>query len=629
MSLQRKLKRKARSEKQDGALNNALLLYRNGRYQEAESACNRIIVTQPKNVPAHQILGMMALNRGQFDRAVSYFTTVTSLRPSAPDLYCNLGIAYRELGSLDESRKAFLEALQLDPHFFKALYNIGILEQRADRLKDSLRYLSLARDIDPANTSLVQLLADTHLQVRNPAKATEAFELFLIHKNIDICKLAEMVKSETETEEPFLLHYPAGWPEPDHDDISVIVQLANLYMRSRQSLKAKIASQIALHADPNNFRGNLVFATIDRQNGKLEKAAGRLQHLEDISLANEDHAAVLTELGRIYDLMGKYEKAFSAIEKAHQIMAALPSSKQIDRSSLPLLVQQCSEYCARKDVDSDSPCAVNDTLPSPLFLVGFPRSGTTLTEQIIRSQLDIQTSDEFPVLHQITFHLPRLLDRPFSYPNDLHTLSGPEIHYLRKLYWQRFQDALNITPGRGKIFLDKLPLNILHLVFIEKIFPEARVIVALRDPRDVCLSNFMQLFRLNDAMIHFLELTDSAQLYARIMRFWLFYRRKAGVVWHETRYEDLVFDPENTVRKLVEFSTAQNDLPCFTLKDSSSEFSDQVFSTPSYYDVTQPIYSRAIGRWKNYAKVMAPTFPILEEFVTEFGYEKMNTDGIG
>ena len=294
---------------------------------------------------------------------------------------------------------------------------------------------------------------------------------------------------------------------------------------------------------------------------------------------------------------------------------------------MPSLVQQCIEYCTRKDVDSVVPGAINDTLPNPLFLVGFPRSGTTLTERIIRSQLDIQTSDEFPALHQITFHLPRLLDRPFSYPNDLHTLSDQEIHYLRKLYWQKFQDALDITPSNGKIFLDKLPLNILHLVFIEKIFPEARVIVALRDPRDVCLSNFMQFFRLNDAMIHFLDLTDSAQLYARIMRFWLLYRRKAGVVWHETRYEDLVFDPENTVKKLVEFATAQSDQTGVTLKNTSPETSDQVFSTPSYYDVTKPIYSHAIGRWKNYAKVLAPAFPVLEEFLIEFGYEKAHPNG--
>ncbi len=617
MSLRRKLKRKATPAKLDRDVNEAVQLFRSERLQEAESACAKILGKYPRSGVALQVLGLIALRRRQFDRAISHLAAASSLLPHAAEIHCNLGIAYREAGMSDASRKSLQQALRLKPGSYDGLYNLGILEVQAGRLQDGIHHLEAALELKSTHMPLVRLLADTCIRVRDFHRAVKTYEHYLAHRDIDIAA----VLKETVEETP-LPALTGALPHIAGDDIQVLAQLANLYLRSGERAKAEIAAQILVRSDPGGIRGNLVLATLERQNGDLNTAASRIEPFADTRRQDDDLAAALTELGRIYDLMGRYEKAFSTFAKANRIIAELPATKLISKTSMPSLVKHCREYCEMKSKGPAPPHPMPDTLPSPLFLVGFPRSGTTLTEHIIRSRFDTISSDEVPVLHEMTLKLPRLLNRPFRYPDDLDTLAASEIQQLRSHYWEQVNDVLDFSIAEEKRFLDKLPLNILHLVFIEKIFPQAKIIVALRDPRDVCLSNFMQIFRLNDAIVHFLDIEDTARLYSQIMRFWLAYRGNSGINWHESRYEDIVSDPETATAKLVQFIGGPDDSMSLHGTTDHSPAPNHVFSTPSYFDVNQPIYGRAAGRWKNYEQQLSPVLPILEEFLAEFGYRR-------
>ena len=169
----------------------------------------------------------------------------------------------------------------------------------------------------------------------------------------------------------------------------------------------------------------------------------------------------------------------------------------------------------------------------------------------------------------------------------------------------------------GRHLVDKLPLNLVHLGLVRRLFPDAKILLALRDPRDVVLSCFMQTFELNTAMVHFLDLCDAARLYRTVMALGTVYQQRLGLDLLSYRYEDLVAAPESTARQVF----AHLGLPW---DDCVMRYYERragrAVATPSYQDVTRPVYSRAVGRWRSYRGEMAAALDLLLPAVTAFGY---------
>ena len=165
--------------------------------------------------------------------------------------------------------------------------------------------------------------------------------------------------------------------------------------------------------------------------------------------------------------------------------------------------------------------------------------------------------------------------------------------------------------------MDKLPLNIVDLGLANALFPQARVLVALRDPRDVCLSCFMQYFLLNDAMVNFLDLGQTARTYRAVMALWLHYRECLTLPYLEYRYEDLIEDFDGVVRQVLDFIGAgwHDDVALYREKALG-----EAINTPSYRNVTDALYRRSVGRWRAYREQLAPVLDELKPFAARFGY---------
>jgi hypothetical protein len=170
----------------------------------------------------------------------------------------------------------------------------------------------------------------------------------------------------------------------------------------------------------------------------------------------------------------------------------------------------------------------------------------------------------------------------------------------------------------GKLIVDKYPLNIAHVGFIHRVFPDAKFILALRHPCDCVLSCFMQTFKLNEAMMNFLSLERSAELYAAIMELWSAYRAKLNLNVHVLKYEDLVQDLEGTCKPLISFLGLEWDDNLHNYQKTAAERGS--INTPSYDQVVQPLYKQASGRWTSYRKQMEPVLPMLQPWIKAFGY---------
>jgi hypothetical protein len=247
------------------------------------------------------------------------------------------------------------------------------------------------------------------------------------------------------------------------------------------------------------------------------------------------------------------------------------------------------------------------------FLIGFPRSGTTLLNQVLDGHPDIQAMEEQPPTSKITAGLRTM---PRGYPHALTDLDVRDVQWLREAYFRAA--AEHGAPDRDRMVLDKFPTNTALAGMLHRIFPRARFVFALRHPCDVVLSCFMQHFEINNTMANFCTLADTVSLYTRTMDLWQAWRDALPLAVHTIRYEDVVDDFDGQVRALCDFLGVswRDDLRDF----ASKALERGRINTPSYEQVSRPIYRDARYRWHRYREHLEPFLPALRPYIERFGY---------
>jgi hypothetical protein len=250
-------------------------------------------------------------------------------------------------------------------------------------------------------------------------------------------------------------------------------------------------------------------------------------------------------------------------------------------------------------------------LPGPFFLMGFPRSGTTLLDRMLSAHPDVVSVEEQETLvdAQRDFLLPpHGTERLISISEDVRRT-------YEEAYRRRLADAAQQT---APVILDKLPLHTIFLPLINRLLPGSRVIFVVRDPRDVCLSCFMQRFELNTAMSHFLDLGTTASYYRAVMQLGLASLDRLPIRARLVRYESLITEPEPLLRELVSFLGLDWDPAVLRYRE---KLAGSRITTPSYRQVSQPLYRSSIGRWRRYAPELESVLPELQPLVSQLGYD--------
>lgn len=321
----------------------------------------------------------------------------------------------------------------------------------------------------------------------------------------------------------------------------------------------------------------------------------------------------------VLDKLGEYAEAFKLFVDGNKQLEALYKPHELEKN-ISEYRDEVAAYYKGFNVDIKGEWCDQSLVDKKLkliFLIGFPRSGTTLTEQILESHDDITATHEIPVIPRLSRRIDEVIGRDFMYPDDISSLNKNEISLLRKEYISEMEKALPEGVDKDKYLLDKLPLNIVHIGLITRIFPEAKILLALRDPRDVCLSCFMQTFKVNQAMRQFLDIKDTVKFYNVVMNNYFSAKEFLKFEDLETRYEDVVDDLESSAKRLIDFVGVEWDDS--VLKYHQSAMKRQVH-TPSYQGVVQPIYKGSIARWRNYEEQLYPAMLGLNDWLHEFKY---------
>ncbi|EEF59709.1 tetratricopeptide repeat-containing sulfotransferase family protein [Pedosphaera parvula] len=413
--------------------------------------------------------------------------------------------------------------------------------------------------------------------------------------------------------------YFARAAEEAEASTEVFVNLAELYERQRRPQESAQMLERALRSDPTSGRALIFRARMRRQAGQVEGSEQLLRTVsERPNLDPWVRAQAGYELGALYDSCGQYDHAMSALVQAKSLlrpgatgaMAALQSMyaevNQMEQNASASTFQQWFE--AQKELGP---------LQKVALLCGYPRSGTTLLEQVLDSHPSIVSAEETPVLHEEAF-IRFYTNRPAnaSLFSILNAASVDRLQLARKNYFQNIQAFIGQNIGE-RLLIDKNPPLTLILPMIIRVLPEVKFLVALRDPRDVCLSCFMQPWPVNPISSAYLTFEDTVKDYAITMNVWRKVRPLMQNPAMEVRYEDMVENLEAEARRTLEFLGMGWDAKVLNFHEHAKA---KTVRSPTYLDVAKPVYRRAMGRWRNYEKYFEPHLAKLEPFLRAFGY---------
>jgi hypothetical protein len=311
------------------------------------------------------------------------------------------------------------------------------------------------------------------------------------------------------------------------------------------------------------------------------------------------------------DLAGRAVPAFEAWTRGHELAARGLRARRFDATLFPRQLDAIEAW-----LDDGCPASVppeDDDGADLCFLVGFPRSGTTLLELSLDAHPGIHAIEEKSTFERVCVDIDRAEG---GFPWSLAGAGAAEWNALRRRYREAVAAAGAV--GGHRMILDKMPIRTVFAPVVARVFPKARFIFALRHPCDVVLSNYMQFFAPNDVFVHFHDLRSIAGIYDRAIRIWRRTVERLAPVHHVVRYESMVEDQKGEINAALAFLGLSADGALSSHEDVAR--SRARLGTNSYHQVVQPIYGSALARWERYREPLAPILPILAPHVARWGY---------
>jgi tetratricopeptide (TPR) repeat protein len=576
-------------------------------------SAERILHDGLTSYPGHaELLSMMAIavfRSGRPEQALEWFRRAAESGNRASD-WANLGSALCDFGRFEEAHEALRKALAAAPsdaftHFClaRALHGMGRSEEALDRI-------GAAIEAEPGDTGFRLLRAEIAAALDLRELASTDID-WLLQRRIGLFELlqsASLMLQVGRFGQALALYRSLAASHPDQFDawlgVCLASERANDLAGLRQALERarSLASNPVQAAAVEQMRGKLAF-----RNGGFDEACG---FFASAWAFHTDNARWKSQIGFDYcqslDKAGRFADALRVCDAAHALQAAGAESNAAQEARAGFL-----QMLRKPAVAASGSVRVDDGRADPVFVVGFPRSGTTLLELILDSRPGLVSFDEKPYLVKT---LMQYRSSGLAYPESLSMLDVPRIKRLRNAYFDQLA-VDGVDPQARPV--DKNPLNWAYLPLVRALFPGAHVILALRHPLDVVLSCYMQ--NLRSAGNLFSSVARIAELYAEMVDYWQRLESALDLPVLVSRYEDLVSDPEAGTRRIAEFL----DLPWDAgwLDNSTHARGKAIIHTPSYAQVLEPLNTRAMGRWRNYRDLFDPAvLDVLRPAAESMGY---------
>lgn len=602
----------------DALVQEAATLIRNGDVALAEAACRRALALNPKHPAALATLGYLLYGAARFGEAQEIFQQLTQLEPRNAQHWINVGTTRRGLMDLEGALRAYMHAAELGAASADFYYNVGLTHLDRHDYEAARATLKRAVELAPNDAGIRLEYAKVcyeALQTEEAVAALQGWQRFEGLAPEVVAGIGQRLMNLGEsTQAEDVVRLLAQSPNLD---ARASLTLAQILERTNRMDEARAVLE-RLQRDPRAPELGTEFTTLQAQiaqrDGAHEQAARLFSDV--IARRPEFHTQHLElfALAKSLDALGRYDEAFAALADAHR------SQVEHFRLTAPLAVARgtpemvITEYgCDAQDVASWASTPGPMFAESPVFIVAFPRSGTTLLELTLDAHPAMVSMDEQPFVQAA---LDDLLATGIRYPEELGRVSDDQLENVRARYWERVSSKVSLQPGQRLV--DKNPLNLMRLPVIRRVFPNARIVLAIRHPCDVLLSCYMQHFRAPDFAMLCSDLTRLAEGYRKTFDFWYEQVALLKPSICEVRYETFVVAFEAQTKALLEFL----GLPWHesVLAPAERARAKGYISTPSYSQVVQAVSQKSVGRSKAYERHMQPALPHVQRYLEKWGY---------
>jgi len=615
------------------SLGPALDRYRRGDLAGARAAAESALASEPDNAALRAFAGMAAAQSGDPAAAIPHFRRVLDATPGDIPTRLNLATALLATGNVDEAGTvcaaggddprllrvaayvyqqqgrladaaaaydAQVAAFPMDWESFNNLGNVrAAMGETAAAIAAFQQAIRLRPDVVEMVINLSNVLGDAELVERRQAVMREAARAGGANADVQLeLGIAEAGAQDFEAAEQ--AYREAIRLRPDfvaaHVELGILLETQNRI----EDLAALVDAAEAKGLTGAEI-GFLRAWTLRRQ-GRFADALP-LAEATPASISPVRRAQLLAE---IHDRLGDAPSAFAAFTEMNR--AALAAQPRAPGPSYRAEVAARAALLTPERVAAWTGIEAGPGPPAPLFILGFPRSGTTLLDTLLMNLPGLHVLEEMPMLDAV--------EEALGGEERLAALSSGEAASFRSLYFEAL-DRIS-PPAPGQTIVDKFPLHMARMPLIHRIFPDAKIVLVERHPCDAVLSCFMSNFRLNRAMLSFTDLGEAARLYDAVLDAWTRARDLLPLDVHAIRYERMVEDLEGEMRALLGHLGLPWDPK--VLDNRASAGKRDYIRTASYAQVGEPIYRRAAGRWERYREQMAPVLPILAPWAERMGY---------
>lgn len=609
-------------------LGQVMQLLDQGAYAQAEQFCRRLVEDHPELAEARHYLGMALCFAGRLDEGLGHIRASLLLRPRPPAehnlavFHNNLALWLEKTGDLDGAQTHYEQALRTKPDYRQACSNLANLLMRRDKHHLARVLLEELLRTDPQNAELRARLADTHFFLREHAAMERDYRALIARSTRPAPLLLTLGNNLLEIgryDDACRAVQAALDQEPDN--MEAIIGIARLEeARNRLDDSERWTERgLARHPDDPKLRLNL--ARLRRRQGRMDEALEQLAVAATGKLSEGDTIQIARERGMILDKQKRWDEAFEAFRQASDLQRRHLEQRIgrpfYDKTRHAAIFDSLRRVFTRERFAALAPYLPPPPDPAPIFIVGFPRSGTTLLEQMLGTQAHIHAGDELQGIPLLAGHAAQQIMRSFtSYPGCLAEASEPgkqgALTALRDFYLHIAREARAVDPQRPR-FTDKMPLNEENLGLIRLIFPQSPIIHVLRHPLDVILSCYFNQPSHGDNCA--LSLDTLAFHYRGAWDLVEHYRTQMDLRYTSVRYEDLLADPEREMRRLFDFLGEPWEPRCLEFHKSV-----RVPRTASYAQVNQPLYRSSQERWRPYRKHLEPIIPGLTPLLDKLRY---------
>ena len=601
--------------------------YRNGRLQRAREACQRILERERRG-DAILLLGMIAHEQKDFETASRHYQDLLRLEPEHPRAHYYHGLVLTQLGRAEAAVEHLRKAVSLDPDNRAAHIQLGDTCARLVRWEDAISAYGQALVIEPEDVATTIKLGNAYLALQCFAEAADLYERTLqtlpdnavLHRHLGAVfhRLGQTQKAIDHLVKAIDLR-------PEY--AKARIDLALVYRQLERTVEAMRQIQEAIHFMPDDVDAHVSLALTLRQEGRMAYAARHLSQflaiqpvcgaayyhlsmirppldlvprirrlLDDPTLPEDDAIYCHFALGNVLDAHTASDLAFDHYRQAN---TRKRRSFAYDPRDNTRLFEKLIETYSKDFFEHKRGLGCESELP--VFIVGLPRSGTTLVEQILDSHGSIHGAGELESFAGINHAIAHQFRSEKPAPECMSLIDRETVDEFSA----RYLEELRLRSQTAARVVDKLPGNFVRIGLIKTLFPNARVVHCSRNPLDTCVSLYFHYFQALTCSFDLRELGQYYLDYRRLMDHWeaLF---PDGIF--EVRYEELVDDPERISKGLIDYLNLPWDERCLEFYKNT-----RAVMSPSNIQVRHPVYKVAVDRWKRYEKHLGPLIEVLEE----------------